>query len=82
MNTTKTVLRRWFERGVEQKSTHMIIACDTFDHEDYPIYVSDNEDVRTKVINCDGSNMQRVMEVYNLNMDMEEQMSERRVFNY
>jgi|ERR1039458_6306432 hypothetical protein len=37
--TTKEDLRRWFNEGVELKATHMIVVCDTFDHEDYPVYV-------------------------------------------
>ena len=80
--TTQDDIRGWFERGQEQKATHMIVVCDTFSYEDYPVYVSESEDVRKKVDEYKGKNMQKIMEVYNLSMDVEEQMSQGRSFNY
>lgn len=49
MSTTLEDLHRWFREGVRQKATHMIVACDTFDYEDYPIYVSKEQDVREEL---------------------------------
>ena len=40
------------------------------------------EDVHERVRHINGGNMQRVMEVYNLNMDMEKQINTHRCFNY
>ena len=37
--TTKAEIRTWLEKGLEQGDNHVIIACDTFDHSDYPIYI-------------------------------------------
>ena len=37
--TTNTDIGEWFDDGVELGASHMIIVCDTFDHEDYPVYV-------------------------------------------
>lgn len=37
MSTTKEELREWIKRGKSAKATHMIVVCDTFDHEDYPV---------------------------------------------
>jgi hypothetical protein len=75
-------IRRWFEEGVANKATHMIVVCDTFDHEDYPVFVAPHEDVREREKAYDHRDMQRVMEVYNLGMDMDDQLSEYRAFNY
>lgn len=72
----------WFDRGVREGATHMIIACDTFEWEDYPVYVKKGEDVRKKVAELDGPNMQKVMEVYDLSKDKTEQLDKRRVFSY
>lgn len=76
--TTKEDIRGWFERGVEEGATHMIVVCDTFDHEDYPVYVRPDQISQVVYEEYEGKNMQRVMEVYDLSDDMESQLSERR----
>ncbi len=60
----------------------MIVVCDTFDHEDYPVYVKPGEDVRKKYAEYDGPNMQRVMEVYALHLDLESQLNEHRAKHF
>lgn len=80
--TTVSEIRAWFQRGIAENKTHMIIVCDTFDYEDYPVYVSEDEDVHEIKSEYDDKNMQRIMEVYNLKMDMEEQLSTDRNVNY
>jgi hypothetical protein len=82
MAATKSDIKRWFEEGVSDGATHMIVVCDTFDHEDYPVFVRQGEDVREKEATYQGRDMQRVMEVYNLGMDMGDQLSQHRAFNY
>lgn len=81
MSTSKEQLMDWFERGVDQGHDFMIVVVDTFDYVDYPVYTSkatfQNEYSKYEK----GRNMQKVREVYNLNMDMVEQMSEHRAFH-
>lgn len=75
-------IRRWFEAGVEQGATHMIVVCDTFDYEDFPVYVAPDQNVQ-EILRRRGDNMERVMEVYNLAMDKETQLIPgSRVWNY
>lgn len=80
--TTKHDISRWFLAGVAKKATHMIVVCDTFDHDDYPVYVGTCQDVRRVEADYNGKNMQRVMEVYNMSADMETQLAQKRAFNY
>lgn len=75
--TTKTEIREWLERGREKGATHMIVACDTFDWEDYPVFVEPGDDAR-KI----AEQHEKVMEVYRLDMDWAEQLSAARAFNY
>lgn len=82
MAAQRAEIREWFLRGVKEKATHMIVVCDTFDHEDYPVFVKSNEDVRARESEYNGKNMQRVMEVYNLRMEIEYQLNQMRAFNY
>lgn len=82
MGTTKNQLRQWFDEGVEQNAAYMIIVCDTFDYEDFPVYVAQDENVRERHSVETAKPMQKVMEVYNLGLDREQQMTERRAFNF
>ena len=46
MAATKKEIRQWLEHGKAQNATHMIVVCDTYDWEDYPVFISPNADVR------------------------------------
>jgi hypothetical protein len=83
MAATVGDIRRWFETGVEKGVTHLIVICDTFDWEDFPAYVMADQDAREIVAKRNGKNMESVMEVYNLAMDKDAQLTPgTRVFNY
>lgn len=82
MGTTREEIREWLERGKKEDATHMIVVCDTFDHEDYPVFVHKNENVHEVHKEYDGKNMQRVMEVYSFAKDLEEQLAAPRVHNF
>jgi hypothetical protein len=84
MGTTPGRLGEWFDVGVQNGATHMVIVCDTFDHEDFPVYVQLDQDARTVAkAHDDAGRMMKVMEVYNLRMDREAQLvAGTRVFNY
>lgn len=73
----------------------MIVVCDTYNHEDYPVYVMPGEDaqsdVRKMVEEYGKKSMQRVMEVYKLELGKDAQFLgdeyphkkfNNRVFNY
>lgn len=81
MAASKTDIRGWFRIGVSKGCTHMIVMCDTFDYDDYPVYVERGQDAREEADKRKG-NMQKVMECYNLSMDMEAQIAEHRAMHY
>jgi hypothetical protein len=82
MGTTKEDISNWIKYGQEQGATHMIVVCDTFDWEDYPVYVMPTEDVHQKFASYHGPNMQKVMEVYNLQKDTDIQLKAHRAFEF
>ena len=82
MATEKSDIQRWLERGKEEGATHLIVVCDSFDYEDYPVFVNSQENVHEKESEYNGKSMQRVMEVYNLSMDWDTQLNQFRSFNY
>ena|ERR1035437_8641602 len=77
--TTKAEISEWFDRGLVEKAKYMIVLVDTFDHDDYPAYY-DSADGCLRKYHNPGS-MQRVMEVYDLTMDKEEQLNAKLVMN-
>ena len=78
MTATKDEISDWFDRGVAQKATHMIVVCDTYGHEDYPCFANSDAGAIELHSYYDGKNMQRVMEVYDLRANKTEQMNEHR----
>lgn len=82
MTTYRSDIKEWFLQGKKQKATHLIVVCDTYDHEDYPVFVTKEQDAKTEYNKRNDVNMQRVMEVYNLSKDMEEQLNRRRCFEF
>lgn len=81
MATTKQDIRLWFDRGKSEAFEFMIVVCDTFDHDDYPVYCHSNN-FDEKYTQHNGKNMQEIMEVYDLSMEREGQLNEHRAFHY
>lgn len=90
MATTKEDIRGWIRSAQEAGGTHLVVVCDTFDWEDYPVTIlpkgeklraGDWDDVNAAIKHFDGPNMQKVVEVYNLYMDIEAQLKAHRSWN-
>lgn len=81
MSTDKHCLRFWLARAKELKAEYMIVVCDSFEYEDYPIYTSAQSFARYYQ-QANGRNMQKIMEVYDLSLDIEAQLNETRAFHY
>lgn len=78
--TTRQHIRQWFEFGVSHAHTHMIVVCDTFSWEDYPVYV-ETDQIAQLVYEQYSQNMQKVMEIYDLHDDMESQLKEKKAWS-
>jgi hypothetical protein len=65
------------DNGINQ---YCIIAVDEFSFEDYPIYAVDRNEAISLIDRTNGLNMQRVLEVYNYQQDLEEQFKESRTW--
>jgi len=69
MATTPKMLSNWFDRGVENNQKWMVIICDTFDYEDFPVYFGESQvdDCKKRIREAQhGDNMQQLMEIYDL----------------
>ncbi len=85
--TTAARIKEWLEKGVQKGATHCLIICDTWDmangYEDYPMYIMPGENVREiadRYSNPQG--IERLVEVYNLALDLEEQLKEVRAWHF
>lgn len=74
MATSASDIRGWFQNGKTAGAAYMLVVCDTYDWEDYPIYVTPSQDLAAIATAHHGPNMQKVMECYDLSMDMERQL--------
>ena len=77
MSITRSDILRWLEDS-KSHHTHMLVVCDTFDYEDYPVHTSD---VRESIRKYQDASMQTIMEVYDLSMDFGEQLDTHRAWN-
>lgn len=79
MAATQEDIRRWLKQAKEKNAKFVVVLVDTWDYEDYPVYCKTNEECRDTYNNP--REMQRVMEVYDMSLDIEMQLNERRAFH-
>ena len=79
MGTSRETISRWLDYMYETDGvTHMLVVCDTYDYEDYPVYIREGRDPAKYV----SGSMQRVMECYSKNYEKLAQLNQFRAFNY
>lgn len=81
MIATLNDIKDWLRRGIAEEATHVIIVHDTYSHENYPVFVLSSEDVFERASKYNGANMQTIDEVYDLSMDVDDQLNEYRSFH-
>lgn len=83
MTATREDIEGWLRRLYEDDSiTHMIVACDTFDYRNFPVYVHKGEDVKEIAKQFEGPNMTNIDEVYSSKYTFDNQMQEDRAFHW
>lgn len=76
MPATKAEIKSWFEEGLAQGAPYMFIVCDTFDWQDYPVYMINEEQARrAKTMYEKHGSGQRLMEIYDLQGSMTDQLN-------
>ena len=81
MSASREEIEVWVAKGSEKGATHVIIACDTFDYENYPVFVMPGQNVVEETARIRGKSMQRVNEVYDLARPVRLQLEEERAFH-
>lgn len=81
MPTTREDIRGWLDRAERKGATHMIVATDTFDWSDYPVFVMPGEDPASEIEQLRNAPMSKVMECYRLASPWADQLAEQRAFH-
>ena len=66
MAATKREIDDWIIRGKKHNFAFIISVCDTFDYDDYPVFVTHKEDLAKRKSEYNDVNMQRINEVIDL----------------
>jgi len=82
MAATRADISEWFDKAKKNGCCHLMVVCDQFDYEDFPVYVDKPEDVAVKMREYHKERgVYNVMEVYDLTLNKEEQMNEFRAWH-
>jgi hypothetical protein len=81
MTTEKSDIDKWFERGIEYGDRWMLIVCDMFDYEHYPVFIKENSNFWEIYDEYNEINAQKIMEVYDLSLDKYLQLNTHRAWN-
>lgn len=76
MTANYSEIKNWVYTAKDKGCTHLIIGCDTFDYDNYPIYVMPEDDIIKKIKATD-----KVDEVYNMSQPLEKQLKEPRSYH-
>lgn len=61
-----TSMSSWIQRGKEQGSKYLLVVCDTFDYEYYPVYAANWDKMQEEYKRFNITNMQDVTKVIEL----------------
>jgi hypothetical protein len=84
MTATRKDIKEWVDEAQKKGARYLIVAVDTWDYDNYPVYVMPGEDIRKKYSHYQGRDMQRVDEVYSFTglHSVESQLKEHRAMHF
>lgn len=81
MAATLQDIKYWIEKAKEKGASHLIVAVDAHDHENYPVYIGYNEDIKKEIERIRSAELQGIDEIYNMSMDIDKQLAEYRSYH-
>ncbi len=69
MAASRADVDRWIREAKCKKFKYIISVCDTYDHDDYPVYCINEQELLEKYKESDGKNMQRINEIIRIDPD-------------
>lgn len=81
MATSVDNLKEWAGKGIAKGAKWMIVVCDMFEYEEFPVYATSVEHFdQLYNTSMHRKSMEQVMEVYDLESDLETQLQEHRAW--
>ncbi len=74
-------IERWLAEAKSRSCAYLVVHCDTFEWSDYPVYCANAAQARI-AIKKSGQNMVKLMECYDLSLDIPTQLAERRALHF
>ena len=81
MAATLREIKEWLNQANKNKATHLIVAVDRYDYNNYPVYVTANEDIHKEIERIDNADMQGIDEIYDMSISIEKQLNEDRAYH-
>jgi len=69
MAATRDDVNRWIDTAKTKGCKFIISVCDTFDWDDFPVYIKDLNELILRVDNYDGVDMKKINEIIRINDD-------------
>ena len=69
MAATREDVNRWIDTAKKKGCKYIISVCDTFDWDDYPVYIKDKNELILRIDDYDNVNMQKINEIIRINDD-------------
>jgi hypothetical protein len=79
---TREGIEEWFDKGVREGFSYLVIFNDSFEYDYYPVLFRDGEELWKIYDHLGRDNWTSMEEVYDLSMDKEFQMSEDRARHF
>jgi len=64
MTLTRKEKEEWISQAGSMRTSFLIIVCDTFDWDDYPVYVMPGQDIKERFDHFNNKNMQKIIEIF------------------
>lgn len=80
---TKAEIEAWVRKAAEEGKAYVMIVWDTLDYSDYPVPCDTAKQCdELREVYDDHQNMSKIMECYDLSMDIDEQLNAYRARNF
>lgn len=81
MTYDKDRVRKWLMSGKQKRSTHVIVVYNRNERDFRPMYIGHNQNVRSRIQTINADYSTQPVEVYNLSMDIDNQLLQARTWN-
>jgi len=77
----KEKVTTWLRTAKQRGASHMIVAFDGEKQNPFPVYINRDTSIQQKIKSFNDNDFVRAVEVYNMNMDIDTQVLQGRVWN-